>query len=222
MNRSSRRAWLRAEGDADSLPPPDEFMGCDIISQGSLCSKERRRRLLALLMKQFIRWGWSYCMLPRQAGGGGGCPVGRCRGGWQPCGSSPGWGPRCSIPAWGAAEGLPPSCSQHTVLAGLCLCVPVACAACSSGGRWLHRSGTHSGAEQRAQPWAPAVGLPWAGEATAGAGASLPCGRRISCWKRPCSALAWGAWGSHWCEMCGVESCHAPRVWKRAGRGFGA
>lgn len=72
MNRSSRRAWLRAEGDADSLPPPDEFMGCDIISQGSLCSKERRRRLLALLMKQFIRWGWSYCMLPRQAGGGGG------------------------------------------------------------------------------------------------------------------------------------------------------
>lgn len=72
-------------------------MGCDIISQGSLCSKERRRRLLALLMKQFIRWGWSYCMLPRQAGGGG-----------VPGGSVPWWVAALRELAWLGAEVLHP------------------------------------------------------------------------------------------------------------------
>lgn len=141
------------------------------------------------------------------------------------------------------AGGLPPSCALHAVLGGLGGCVRVCAHACLvATGRclwprlpalpalpaalvprrfWLHPSGMYSGAEHCARAWVPAAGLPRAGKATAGAGASLPRSRRISCWKRPCSALARGARGLTGMRCVGMESCHPP-VWKRAGRGFRA
>lgn len=114
-NRGSFRAWRRVEGGADSLPPLDEFMGCDIGSQGSLCSQERRRRLLYLFMKQFIRWGGSHRVPPRQAGAAG---AARTRVG----GAEPRVLPGRWVPARGAAEGLPPLCSTRHAVGVMCVC----------------------------------------------------------------------------------------------------
>lgn len=223
--RSSFCAWLRAEAGADSLPPLDEFMGCDIISRGSLCSEERRS-LIYLLMKRFIRWSWSHRALPglprtRVCGGGrapGRCPAGGCHQGWQ-----------SSVPAWGwAAEGLSPPYSPHTVLGAGCVCtrvsrcrweVPVARAACAACVclRCLRlrppprRCRPHGSGMRRV----PAAGLPWAGEAAAGASASLP-----RCWKRPGSALAWGGTRITLVQYAQGWRTATPPVWKRAVWGF--
>lgn len=113
-NRGSFRAWQRAEGGADSLPPLDEFMGCDIGSQGSLCSKERGRRLLYLFMKQFIWWGGSH-RTPRGRRGLPGLHTHAC-GGAEPRVLPGRW-----VPAGAAAEGLPPLCSARHAAGVVCV-----------------------------------------------------------------------------------------------------